>query len=728
MPLNDIVNVVITRETQTISETGFGVPMILGTSNHFTDLIKFYTSIDEVALDFDPSDEEYIAAQDIFSQTISPAQIAIGRRQVDNVTVAVETAMTGEDYNIIGNGIEVPYTSTSAFNYSIATIDADLETDNRIAVSVNSTGIGTVTSVIDFNQDFVASNSIVATINATPLSPVVYSTSQAVTIAAVASAIAGVGTVASATVTGPRQITVVFNAVGVNTVNSVVTTLGASQPTATIAQGGFVFDTDTATTMQNIADQIEVQFPTFTATVSPAPSHSITVQAPTGQSATFNSFVITGGANQANVVIVNPLQPVTRLTVAAGIVAAVNAAALLNPLYPVTANNNMNGTFTLVNRTPGTAYTLRVSTSIESPNSAQVKITQVEPNAVYTVTLNGVDFTYPSGPNVQSAEQVADALVDMINTIPLQVDVVAINNNNGSFRIESNNSINTFSISVSPEIMSFQKGLIVLPLVAANPVATDLTNINNANSNWYALIATTRDAPTVKAIAAWVETRIKLFGTASSDLAIINVPAGTDTTSIAAFLNQGGYVRTFVMYHQDANDDYPEAAWFGAVLPLDPGSETWAFKTLNSISASNITTTQQNNALNKKANIYTFVAGVNITQNGTVAQGEYIDVVRGIDWLQARIQESVFSVLVQNPKVPYTDSGIAVIQAQVMQVLQQGVNNNFLTADPAPTCTVPRASSVPAIDKTNRILRNVRFQATLAGAIHAVRISGTISV
>lgn len=727
MPLNDIVDVVITRQTQTVSEAGFGIPMILGTSVNFTDLLRFYSSIDEVALDFSPSDLEYIAAQDIFSQEISPTQIAIGRRQVDNINVSVETAMTGENYVLNVNGTPVSYTSTSSFNYSVATLNADLVAGNRIAVSVNSTPIGTVNGVVDFDIDFVASNSIVATVNGTPIAAVPFNTDQATTIADLATALQATVAISTATVTGPRQITFDFAASGANTINSIVTTGGATQPVATIVQSALYFNTDTATTMQDIANEIEAQFPTFTATVSPLPSRTLTVQAPSGQSATINSFVVTGGATQATATIINPLQPVTKLQVAAGLVAAITTAAL-NPTFPVTATNNNNGTFTLNNRFPGTAYTLKVSSTIANPNSAQVRVTQVEPNASYTVTLNGIEFTYVAGPNIQTSEQIATALVDLINAQPLQVDVAAIDNLDGSFQVTSNNAINSFSISVSPEIMSYQKGLIILPLVASNPVQTDLTAINNFNSTWYALIATTRDVPTVKSIAAWTEARIKLFGTASDDQTIINVAAGTDTTSIAAFLNQLGYVRTFVMYHQDAGFDFPEAAWFGRVLPLEPGSETWKFKTLNGISNSNLTTTQSNNALAKKANIYVFVGGVNITENGTVAQGEYIDVIRGVDWLRSRIQEFVFTVLVQNPKVPYTDAGIAIIQAEVLRALALGVSNNFLTNNPAPVCTVPRSADIPTVDKANRILRNVRFTATLAGAIHAVVIRGTVSV
>lgn len=92
----------------------------------------------------------------------------------------------------------------------------------------------TNTNVIDFDIDFAASNSILATVNSAPLTAVDWDTDQATTIAAVADEIATSPVVASATVTGARQITVVFNVGGANVVNSVVTTGGATQPVAVI--------------------------------------------------------------------------------------------------------------------------------------------------------------------------------------------------------------------------------------------------------------------------------------------------------------------------------------------------------------------------------------------------------------------------------------------------------------------------------------------------------------
>jgi hypothetical protein len=727
MPLSDIVDVVITRQTQTVTEAGFGIPMILGANVRFSDLIRFYADMDEVAVDFDPSDLEYIAAQDIFSQEISPPQIAIGRRQVDDVTIEVETAMTAEDYILTIDGEEISVTSTSTTTFSVVNLNANLVTGNRIAVTVDGVGVGTVTAVIDFDSDFVASNSIVATINGSPIAAVPFNTDQATTIADLATALQATVAIATATVTGARQITAVFAAAGTNTINSIITTGGASQPDADIAQGGFVFSVDTQTTMGNIASAIIAAHPTYTAVVSGVNFRTLTVEGPPNVTAVVNSFVVTGGVSQAVATITNPLQAVTPESIAGDIVAAINDTPP-QPDLPVLAVDNLDGTFTLQNKTPGTAWTLKVSSTIINPNQAKVRITQVEPNQLYRVTINGINFDYTSLVTVQNANEIATVLVDLINAIPQVVPVTATLNLDDTIELIADDLTQPFSLTVSNEVMSIQKGMIIQPLVAANPVADDLTAINNANSTWYALIATTRDLATVKAIAAWVEARIKLFGTASSDADIINVPAGTDTTSIAAFLNQLGYVRTFVMYHQDADFDFPEAAWFGRVLPLEPGSETWKFKRLNGISYSNLTTTQSNNALAKKANTYEFVGGVGITANGTVAQGEYIDIVRGVDWLTARIQEFVFSVLVNNPKVPYTDAGIAVIQAEVMRALALGVSNDFLASDPAPLVTVPKAADVPPADKANRILRNVKFTATLAGAIHAVVIRGTVSV
>lgn len=628
MPLSDIVNVQITRDTQTVSEAGFGTLMILGTHKRFNDRIRFYTSLSGVAADFESTDLEYIAAQEAFSQALSPQQIAIGRRTVDSADVFVETAMAPFNYTVMINSNDVTIPS------------APTAQESHVVMSGN----------------FVASNSIAITLNGTPLTPIIFSVDQATTMGLVVAALEANPAVASATLSGSDLILDVRGQPNTNAIiNSFIVTLGASQPTATIT---------------------------------------------------------------------NPLQPVSNLTIANSLVTAINGI-----ITGVTASEPVvpDGTVNLVADVPGVPYTLFVSTDIVNPDQAVVTVTQVEPNTDYVVTLNGIPFTYTSTNDVQSNQEIAAGLVAII-TAQTQVPVGASDNLDGSFEVFAQIQGTGFVLSVSEGILSKEFGLVIQPFVASDPVVDDLTAIQAVDDTWYALALTDRTSATVLATAAWTEAEVKIFGTASADPNIINQAMGVDATSVAAKCNQFGYVRTFVLYHQDADSDFPECAWFGGVLPLEPGSETWKFKRLNSIAYSNLTSTQTQNARNKKANTYEFIGGVGITREGTMAQGEFIDIVRGIDWLTSRIQEFVYSVLVNNPKVPYTDAGITAIEAQVKRALQLGISNNFIANDPAPIVTVPKAANVPTVDKTNRILKNVKFQATLAGAIHAVNITGTVTV
>lgn len=628
MSLDSIVNVQITAQTQQVSQAGFGTLMILGVNKRFNDRIRYYASLAAVGEDFATTDKEYIAAQDVFSQVITPDLIAIGRRSCDSVTTNVLTAITGKTYTVTINGTAFPVLSTPTTENSTVVLDADLVSSNSIAVSLNGT---TVTG-----------------------SPFTYASSHLSTMTTIANAIASMPNIASATVGG-------------------------------------------------------------------ANNRTITVIGDPNQNGVVNSFVVTLGASQATATITETLQDVSPALIASKICNAINAGT-----EPVTATDNEDGSFDVEADVALTPFTYSVSTNIIVPNTAQVEITQVVPLQSYTVTINGTQFVYTAGVNVQDNETIAAALVELINEDET-VGVIATDNLDGTFRLATG-STTTFNLQVTSTVMAKSWGLIQEPLVASDTVENDLEAIQDVSDDWYALATTSRDSSTCEDIAEWIESQTKIFGSCSSDTNIINQAAGTDETSIAAIFNNLGYRRSFVIYHQDADSDYPECAWFGRVLPLTPGSETWMFKTLATISTSDLTTSQSLNALNKKCNTYQFIGGVGITQNGTVAAGEYIDIIRGIDWLQATMQEYVYSVLVNNAKIPYTDAGIAVVEAQVKRALDLGVSNGFLSDDPAPTTSVPKAKNVPSNDKSTRTLKNVNFEATLSGAIQTLQIRGNLSV
>lgn len=635
MPLSDIVNVVITRNTQGIPEPGFGVMMILGSSQRFAERIRFYSSIDEVAADFQPTDPEYIAAQDALSQPIRPSQIAIGRRAMDSAILEVITPIDGTSYSVVINGETVTVANSTPTTFN---------------------------STIEMSADFVTGNIIASTLNGVPLSPVPYTASQ------------------------------------IGTMNAWIAEI--------IAQPNI----DSAI--------IDPEDPT---------NRTLIVQGRSGYNAQFSPIpTVTGGASQPTSTVTTQLQPATAESIAAQLVIAINS---YSPALPVTAVDLFDGSFRLDADVPSTQFTVSTTTGITNPDAYLVTVTQASPSTDYEVKINGIGTTITTTAGVQTNEVVAAQLVTAINaTMALYgIEVTAGDNLNGSILLTANTPGTGFSVDVTEGLLGSQSGLVVAPIQPSETVTSDLNAIQLENPNWYAIVSIDRSQATTLEIAAWTQPRIKMFAACSSEPEIINLAPG-ETTSIAAKLNIAGYDRTFLLYHQDAASDYPEAAWLGRVLPLEPGSETWKFKTLSGVPYSNLTTTQSNNARAKKANTYEMIAGVAITQEGTVASGEFIDIIRGIDWLTSTMQIYVYSVLVNNNKVPYTDSGIASIEAQVRRALQQGINQQFIAETPAPVVTVPRAADVAPNDKANRILRNVRFTATLSGAIHYVQINGIVTV
>jgi hypothetical protein len=259
----------------------------------------------------------------------------------------------------------------------------------------------------------------------------------------------------------------------------------------------------------------------------------------------------------------------------------------------------------------------------------------------------------------------------------------------------------------------------------------DLTAIATIDSSWYAILNPFNSGSEIGAIATWAEANGKLFIAQSSDTASISLSSFDDAAlgipSAAQAMATANFARTAVVYHPSPGA-FVDAGWAGRTLPLDPGSETWKFKSLAGVPAAGLNATQIANLKAKNANYYYTVGGVPITADGKVAANEWIDVVRGRDWLQARMSESIFGTLANAQKVPYTDAGITVIESVVRARLQDGVDRGLLAATPAPKTTVPRAANISSADKAARVLRNVQFDAVLAGAIHELELTGVISV
>jgi len=350
-------------------------------------------------------------------------------------------------------------------------------------------------------------------------------------------------------------------------------------------------------------------------------------------------------------------------------------------------------------------------------DNSVVTVSDVVANTNYSVTINGTKFEVDSG-GTPTAPSIAALLVADINGG--SEPVTASDNLDGTFDLDPDVASTFYSVLLSAGL--------TIAYTTSQTIAEDLADISEADDTWYGLVYTSRTQADVEAAAAYIETKNKIFLTSSAEADIVDTTVSADTTTVAAKLRASAYARSGVIYHPDAATIYPEAALFGVILPLDPGSYTGAFKTLTGIAVTVLTETQKTNALAKNCNIYREVGGVNITREGTVAEGEYIDTIIFIDWMQARMIEGIYSVLVNQPKVPYTDAGIAAIEAEITAVLQLGIARGGIAIDPPFSVSVPKAADVSAADKANRELNDVTFQATLSGAIHAVTVQGRVTV
>lgn len=98
----------------------------------------------------------------------------------------------------------------------------------------------------------------------------------------------------------------------------------------------------------------------------------------------------------------------------------------------------------------------------------------------------------------------------------------------------------------------------------------------------------------------------------------------------------------------------------------------------------------------------------------------------GLDWVQARLQEQIFYRLATKKKIPFTQPGALIIEAEIRSVLSQGVTNGLVAPDPAYTVQSPDVLSIPEVQRGQRVMGDFKFQFRLAGAVHKVIVRGVV--
>lgn len=293
--------------------------------------------------------------------------------------------------------------------------------------------------------------------------------------------------------------------------------------------------------------------------------------------------------------------------------------------------------------------------------------------------------------------------------------------------IKASNSQTTFTVTPNERLK-----ITLVEQADDIDVAKNMQLISDADDDWYGVVCTDRSDDTVLAMAAWAEGQTKLYGVGLSGDNIKNPESKED---IASKLMAKNYMRSPWWYHADANE-FVEVANMARCFSVNPGGETWANKQLNGVTTDDLTQAEINAITAKNGNCFVAVRNISVTQNGKVAGGEWIDVIRFRDWLKEEMQTDLFSMLINRDKLPFTDQGIALVESTMNKVLALGQKRGGIAQTEYDddgnenlgyTISVPLASSISANNKAQRVLQDCKFTARLAGAIHAIEIYGNLT-
>lgn len=342
----------------------------------------------------------------------------------------------------------------------------------------------------------------------------------------------------------------------------------------------------------------------------------------------------------------------------------------------------------------------------------------------FSLTIAGAEVAFTCDANPTQAE-VAQGLTDAINAGTGAHHLAAVKDAGNGFITITHDTLGGWT---RVAMVDQAPGVQVLSIeeTSADPgVAADLGEIAlESGADWYALVTVHKSTAIVTAAAAWVEANEKLYPVQSVQTAIPNtVLAGA--TDIAAAEKTLAHARTGVLYDPD-NGVFLDAALLGRLLPLTPGSETWALKTLAGVPARSYTGTQLTNLKAKLGGWYYALWGRNVTQQGKVAAGEYFDTIRGRDALKVDMQSGVFLALAAADKVAFTDAGAQIVGQEIDASLKRFVRRGFLVEGTL-SVTLPRVATISANDKLARKYSGIKFSAQLAGAIHMVDIAGVLT-
>lgn len=324
-----------------------------------------------------------------------------------------------------------------------------------------------------------------------------------------------------------------------------------------------------------------------------------------------------------------------------------------------------------------------------------------------------------------TAESILSGLAESYATLD-GIGDYSLDSDAGTLTLDVPDSDSIFNITTESDNLS-------IAYTAGEETATvAYTEVNDAlSTSWFFLLSDTHDSDEVQELIAQTESDDHFYITASTDE---DCGDSTSTEDIMYVLSDKSYQNGLVMYHEDADSVFPEAAVVGAWAGTNPGTTTLHGKTLTGVSTSDVDATFRSAVQAKHGCTYPDSPADGFFLDGYVPDGNFADTIRFALWLKARIGESVFNLIKnksdQGSKIPYNTTGFAMIKSSITEILNLANNRGCLSADSNGdywTITMPAKSDQTTANIDARLYDGIVVNVIYSGAVHRANISVNIT-
>lgn len=333
---------------------------------------------------------------------------------------------------------------------------------------------------------------------------------------------------------------------------------------------------------------------------------------------------------------------------------------------------------------PATAGTITASAAANLDDIKAVT------SGVISININGVDM-HTGAINFSSVADFAGAAAAMTAAFVTANIPATVSQTTGVFKITTNLTGDTavigdvYGTAASAFKLNSNSSPVFVQGKDEQSIGSDLSAILNSTYNFF-FVAIDRKyrggaaGDNQMSVAKWAEANEKVFGWADSDKQIL-VPGAESSFKRAKEQN---LQRTLLVYDaSDNGDEYPEISILGRASTVNfnvaNSALVLAFKQGPAIKTADLSPNQLAALERVNGNAFINVGGNTMFYNGKMADGTWFDTVQGVSWLTSKIRANVFNLFyTSTTKIPWTDTGVALVNQQVTLALELAVTNGLI--------------------------------------------------